>query len=395
MTQTIKTAGDVLITIAEVGADLQVRGWTRDEVQIDGDMLVVNAEPEANRVMISASGDCALYVPEGARIEIGRVGADAKLAGLSGAITIGSIGADLVARECGSFTIGRVGADARIRQAGNVQIDSIGADLTISQIDGSVAIGMAGADVYIREVSGDCTAEHVGADLILDLAFMPGHTYKFAVESDVMCRVGEAASVRFAIARDADVMVNVNGAETVKGEDGWQVVLGSGAATVTIDSPEDVRIVDGQSAFNPFVDLNLDTMFDRIFDRVSEESTRAAERMGARFKRQTERAAEHLKRQEEAMKRQEQQMRRQSEQMRRDVGRNAGPWAFSWGVPNPPRPPEPVGSSVTNDPVSDTERLTILRMVESRQITVEEAERLLSALNGTGGQPGSQGQARV
>ena len=47
------------------------------------------------------------------------------------------------------------------------------------------------------------------------------------------------------------------------------------------------------------------------------------------------------------------------------------------GAPRPPTPPNPV-----NEPVSDNERLMILRMVETKQITVDEAERLLSALEG-------------
>jgi len=35
-----------------------------------------------------------------------------------------------------------------------------------------------------------------------------------------------------------------------------------------------------------------------------------------------------------------------------------------------------------NEPVTNDERLTILKMVEAKQITVEEAEMLLAALEG-------------
>jgi hypothetical protein len=46
-------------------------------------------------------------------------------------------------------------------------------------------------------------------------------------------------------------------------------------------------------------------------------------------------------------------------------------------VERPPTPPEP-----PREPVSDEERLAILRMLEQKKITVEQAEQLLAALTG-------------
>ena len=47
--------------------------------------------------------------------------------------------------------------------------------------------------------------------------------------------------------------------------------------------------------------------------------------------------------------------------------------------PTPPRPPKPA-----SEPVSDEERMMILRMVEQKKISIEEAEKLLAALEGKG-----------
>jgi hypothetical protein len=46
-------------------------------------------------------------------------------------------------------------------------------------------------------------------------------------------------------------------------------------------------------------------------------------------------------------------------------------------IPTPPTPPTPPG-----EPVSEDERLMILRMLEQKKITMEQAEELLSALEG-------------
>ncbi len=52
---------------------------------------------------------------------------------------------------------------------------------------------------------------------------------------------------------------------------------------------------------------------------------------------------------------------------------------YGWQAPPPPPvPPVPP----RRNPVSDEERMMILRMVEQGKISVEQAEKLLAAMNG-------------
>ena len=48
-----------------------------------------------------------------------------------------------------------------------------------------------------------------------------------------------------------------------------------------------------------------------------------------------------------------------------------------WRPDRPPAPPEP-----PRDPVSNEERMTILRMLAQKKITAEQADQLLAALSG-------------
>jgi hypothetical protein len=57
MTQTIPVSAEARITVAQVGADLQIRGWARNEVQVDGDLPQVRAEAEGRGVVISTGGE--------------------------------------------------------------------------------------------------------------------------------------------------------------------------------------------------------------------------------------------------------------------------------------------------------------------------------------------------
>ncbi len=68
-------------------------------------------------------------------------------------------------------------------------------------------------------------------------------------------------------------------------------------------------------------------------------------------------------------------------------GMGPGPWHVSAGV-NPANVRRAVDSIVVeierliDEPVSEEERLIILRMLEQKKITMEQAEELLSALEG-------------
>jgi hypothetical protein len=81
------------------------------------------------------------------------------------------------------------------------------------------------------------------------------------------------------------------------------------------------------------------------------------------------------KKAEAAMRRAEAKARAAEVRARRgaNVNMNVGRW--NWDLT--PRGPDEVG-----EPVSDEERLTILRMLQEKKISLEEAEKLLAAIEG-------------
>ena len=104
---------------------------------------------------------------------------------------------------------------------------------------------------------------------------------------------------------------------------------------------------------------------DRILDQARIKSERANVRAQEAMRRAQERAVQKM---ETARRRKE----LKAEAARRR-GRSRKPWSMK--VPPPPPPP-------ANDPVSEEERLMILRMLEQKKISLEEADELLSALEG-------------
>jgi hypothetical protein len=95
--------------------------------------------------------------------------------------------------------------------------------------------------------------------------------------------------------------------------------------------------------------------------------------MGERISRRAQDVAERAARKAEAAG------RRMERQMERQFGKHAGRrgtrFSWSWDPGQSSKAPKA-------DPVSDEERMTILRMLAEKKITAEEAEKLLSALEG-------------
>ena len=105
---------------------------------------------------------------------------------------------------------------------------------------------------------------------------------------------------------------------------------------------------------------------ERIMDQWRVSSERASERAQAKM----ERAQLKIERKIEAAKRKKAIQARAAAARKR--GRKRGAWTV--GVKLSPEP--------ASEPVSEEERLAILRMLEQKKITPDEAEKLLAALEG-------------
>lgn len=175
-------------------------------------------------------------------------------------------------------------------------------------------------------------------------------------------------------------------AEAIEGEAAGETIItvGDGAATVRLTAGNELRIIGEEEdyVFNlgtqieeeletrlSSLEAKLSQQFEGLDERIQANSERFAEqaaRFAAQAARQAERQVERARRSLD---------RRKMKSRKRDF---SGPH-FSWGFPEPPKPPKPPRPPA--EPVREEERLMILRMVQENKITIEEAERLLAALD--------------
>lgn len=371
MSRTISLGKTPKIKVDSVGGDLSVVGW-------DGDILVKGDEDEINLVQgddeltLSCGGDLALRVPKDSSFEFLNIGGDASIRGVQGNIDLQGIGGDLSIRDAGSVTIGTVGADFTMRNArGSVHVKNAGGDVSIRDVDGNVALDSVGDDLALRGARGDVRV-NVGEDVIVYLDPKPEGEYSIVAGDDILLVLPLDANATLSMQGDK-IEIDLPGVDPDEDATERVVVLGNGSAKITLSAGGDVRVSNREDAgefaqeFGNFAGMNFD------FSGFGERISRQVERATAQASR---RAAEATRRAEEAVRRAERHAERHAR--RGKVGLEIGRWNWDFkGGPKPPAPPTPPA-----EPVSDDERMSILKMLAEKKITAEQAEQLLSALEG-------------
>lgn len=378
----------VPVIIQQVGGDLRLRGREGDALVVEGELTTVEHLGAGQPYLVRAAGDARVIVPETVSVSVQAVGGDANLTGLAADCDVQSVGGDLSLRDAASLLVGAVGGDARIKRVtGNVTVEAVGGDATIRDVEGAVAVSGVGADLFLRDVGGDCIVEKAGADLVLSLDFAPGREYRFSAGSDILCRIHPDTHATFDLPADTALQLDVE-AEVLEREDApdrQTIMLGDGSALVHIGAASRLRLVgeeeDYMVNFGVQLEDELEARLSHLEAKLSQQLEGLDERIQAtttRFASQAERMAERAQR--EAL--------RAADRVRRTMGqwddakpkrspRKAKRAGFSLeGLETRPTPPP------RRDPVTEEERLMILKMVQDGKITIEEAERLLAALEG-------------
>ncbi len=367
------------LVVQRVGGDLRIRGRAGSRLVAEGDGVQgKRADNNGASLALQSAGDLRLSVPQGLEVHVQQVGGDAKLTEIGGVVQVQSVGGDLVVRQAVAVTLRAVGGDLRLKGiSGDVDVQTVGGDATVREVGGAVHIAAVGEDLYLHNISGDCAVESVGDDLVLSLDFAPKKTYRFRAAGDILCRVGEDANVRFILPAEAELRLDMQ-AKVGEGTDGRQVVtLGAGKVEVHILGAEMLRLVGEAEDYMLNFGVQLEEEIEARLSWLEEKLNRQLEGLDAQLQEQAERWGAQAGRWAERIlgarwdwsPREPKRKRRTPGPRRKRFTASERPLRHD----GPPPPPK--------EPVTDNERQMILQMVSDGQITVEEAEQLLAALD--------------
>jgi hypothetical protein len=363
MSQRIEVGESPQVEIAQCAGDVDIKGVIGTLITLSGDEPRCEVLREGPTVRVTAPGDCRLRVPEGAALSIGQVERDMRVKRVRGLVRVSSVARDCIARGVDTMDVGAVEGSVHIKYAtGPVTLGSASGDVALRGIAGPIQVGPVAGDLYALDIEGGAEVERIDGDLSVRTAFQEGASYRFGpVGGDVMFRLGPDADVRFVIPASVEMRVK-GGPEPVMEGEHMIVVFGEGLAEVIVEQIAGDLQIKGDDAEFAGYDGDLDAHLARV---AAEVDARLEETLSGVPYIDSDAIRDRVRRKMDSA-------RRRVVSGRRDVDFSVGRRSHRAGAPG----------SRGWEPPSEEERLAILQMVEEGKISVEEAEKLLSALEG-------------
>jgi SHOCT-like domain len=412
--QTVPTGPNPHILVHAVRGDLRVAGWDRLELMVKTDGSHLELLSNTDPISLSCDEDVILYLPRSANLQVESIAGDASLQALSGPVTLGPVAGDLTMKDLGPVMLGTVSGDASLRNIGALNaenisgdfalrgghgicaVDLIGGDASIRDIDGMVAVESVGSDLYVRNIHGAVNV-NAGADVALFLEPLPGQTYDITAGDDLILRLSPDSNVKLHLTSGSpdSIRVDFPGVELPEDCRGCEVIIGTPAEnmpTMLLTAGDDLLVTSQADSWDSAADFGVgmrdgsewnippfqlpDDFSERINRRVQAAMERAQSHLEAASRRAETAGNRASIKIEAAMRRAEAKARAAEVRARRGQANlhvSTGRW--NWDIS--PHGPVPAAA-----PVSDDERLAILKMLQEKKISVEEAEKLLAALEG-------------
>jgi hypothetical protein len=379
--------GEGITIIVKVSGDLFLQGESQMEVRFQSseDRIKVNQSNDTLYIETHASLD--LVVPRSVPVIVEKTGGSAFVQDLDQTLVIQKVGGDLALRRISALRLDKVGGSCLIDDANQpATIQKIGGDLTLRHVVAPVHIGSIGGTGNLQVEGGGAVEARAGADL---------RVYLQGLEGAVTLRAGSNVDLYLPSSVNAQVVLD-SGAESIDIALNRQLEklvqfynlrrsefkLGDGGVQVEIRAGSDIHVRDQESE-----PASITGDLDRRENAWKEARERHGQAFswsgGFGFDRSSAWADMISRRAQEAARRAEHRthaaMRRTEDQIRNAAEREIrhAETRFGMGMPPVPPPPPPHAPRVT-----EQERLLVLQMLQDNKITVEQAEKLLAALEG-------------
>lgn len=410
--------------IIDVRGNLTLKGTDESQVSVkSSDPNAVTLEQDGDTVTIRARSNCDIKVPREAQVQVIEIRGETILKAFEGELSVKEIRGNLTLRSIGPAMLDLV--------QGNLEAKNVEGSLEIQRVDGNVTLRDVQGDLYIKTVRGNLQVLDVdgsveaSADGNISMNIDPTSSdhYSLTAKGNIACNVPEDASLALDIPKvGGRITINIPGVENAKNAKApYQQTINEGDAQMTLSAGGNIVISGQMPEFEiPDFDAEFESTFDGMGEAIGQQieaqieaqmkmmeeqlnaqisnmtmnlgasglTPEQVERINQRAReasqRASERAEEKMRQAQERLERRMAQTQQRMEQKARVAEARARRQEHrSPGVGWPIAPVEP--SSPLNEPVSDEERLTVLRLLEQKRITLEEAEALLSALEGREG----------
>lgn len=409
MTQVLQLTRDNPIVHIKAYAGVKIEGVDQTEItcEIDAPQLVTMVE-DGDHVYVTVNSSCRLTVPALSSLEIERAMGSAKIANIKNTIRIEKALGNLVLSDISEAVIGKVGGNFSVqRSEGSVKIEKVGGNLIVADV-GSFRCEKIGGSCKVRQVHGDFVLEKAGGNIkaqdisgVFSVRAVGGSLISKNVNFGEDLRVGgNIRVIRFGLGKDglslraggdinfeldddfAGALFKLNsGAEDIRikhGDDDLKIYAGYHTYQIENSDQTVVASAGGSIIISELMQPDEDFIGD-LTEHFDFEETRYSEMIQERIETATRFAEAKVRSAEIRLD----QMRDRLEKNRVNIETDAFPYITPQEPPQPLRPIQPVppvSRPVGKRGASDEERLMILKMLQDKKITVDEAEILFKAL---------------
>jgi len=364
----------VVVTI-RAHADLVVKGWESRELSIEGSSRhSFIARQDGNEISITATEDCLIMLPADSRVIVERVGGDAHISSITGDLVCQKIGGDLVLLKVGKIAVEQVGGSCQVLQAaGDFESHKVGSDFIGRGVEGATLIEKVGGDFLLQGVGGTVNSR-AGGDVRVSLTQLLAGSSNLAAGGDIQVHVPLEAGLNLKMSSGGEtIRIDLAGHSETFDEHFYELRTGDGMANLTLKAGGDITVTD-----RPWDETILDDIQEDFEEHFQFQAF--DDDWGKRIQDITERTVN------EATRRAEKRVQAALERIEHrshNFGTTAShSHSVTFSTDLPLKPARPAAPAQPAEPVSNDERMLILKMVESKKISVEEAEKLLEALEG-------------
>ena len=360
MSKRLAVGSQPKIKIQAVDGDLRLVGWDNDEILARANDESIVIQQNGDEISLTCQEDLSIKVPKDSQVHVMSVNGDMSVRGLMDDFAADAINGDVAIRDVGKVTLGAVESDFSLRGAkGDVCVKSVGGDASLREVDGSLTLDSVSDDLAIRGVGGNLKVD-VEQDVVVHLAPKLGQEYSVIAGDDILLILPPEANATLTL-NAGDIQIDWPG---IAAQDSTSrvVTLGNGSAQIKLDAGGDLLFTNRTDAAESADEHG--NFAGMMFDWGS-WGREIGEYWGNYGREMGERMSRHA-----------QDVARQTERkVRGATRRHSGKMKWTVDLDNIPK-------ASKREPVSEEERMTILRMLAEKKITSEEAEQLLSALEG-------------
>ncbi len=409
--QTLEIDEKTRVVIENVGGDLTLRGWKRVKLQMQG--FTENDSIKEDVLSLRCAGDGILRLPHNIPVEVQNVGGDATIKGLDGALSLNAVGGDLRLRDVNKVTINSAGGDLIAKRVqGDLVVKNVGGDAILQDLSGQFSAKAVGGDLNLREISGGIEAA-VGGETVVAFSPVPWQAYSIQAGGDIFAKIPEDVNAEFELeSRAKKIQINLKEDSQTLLEKVHSLTLGEGGPSVSLSAGGEILLTSegsewatgpevgfGTSKFDAFA--GMENMFEDIAQQTTAQieeqlglmeehlnthlsdlagtldlaglSEEKAQEVQERIENAQQRAEQSVQRAQAKLQRKLAQTQRKAARRARREKRKAAEFDVEAMY---------ASKEKAARAVSDEERMMILKMLQEKKITTDQANDLLAALEG-------------